>query len=97
MLDRDRVHRMRAEPDPRKKLLVYGEHLSEAGPRAGQFQLLIRSAAATDVEAAAVWDRMLEERLVGMTAFAQHLHEGGHLRQGGISVNDARDILWTYN
>jgi AcrR family transcriptional regulator len=96
MLERDRVQKMRAEPDPRKKLLMYGQHLSEAGPRAGKIQLVIRSAAAVDPEVEAVWDQMTKERLVGMTAFAQHLNDGKHLRSG-ISVEDARDILWTYN
>ena len=39
---------------------------------------------------------MVNERLVGMTALAQHLHDGQHLRSD-VSVDDARDILWTYN
>jgi AcrR family transcriptional regulator len=96
MLQRERVARMRAEPDPRRKLLMYGEHLAEAGPRAGSLQLLIRSAAATDPDAAQVWQQMVQERLLGMTEFARHLHEGAHLRPG-ISLEAARDILWTYN
>ena len=33
---------------------------------------------------------------MGMTAFARHLDEHGHLRTG-VSVEEARDILWTYN
>ncbi len=32
----------------------------------------------------------------GMSLFARHLHDGGHLRPG-ISVNHTRDVLWTYN
>lgn len=96
MLDRDRTHEIRAEPDARKKLVMYGQHLSEAGPRAARIQLLIRSAAATDTEAAVVWNRMAEERLIGMMRLAQDLHDGGHLRPG-ISVDDARDVLWTCN
>lgn len=96
MLQRDQVARMRAEPDPRKKLLMYGEHLAEAGPRAGPLQLLIRSAAASDPEASTVWQQMLDERLTGMTAFARHMHEGGHLRDD-VSFEEARDVLWTYN
>lgn len=96
MLERERVKRIRLEPDPRKKLLMYGEHLAKAGPRAAQIQLLIRSAAATDPAAAAVWNRMVEERLVGMAHFAQDLHDGGHLRSD-ITVEHARDVLWTFN
>jgi AcrR family transcriptional regulator len=96
MLQRESVARMRAEPDPRRKLLMYGEHLAEAGPRAGRLQLLIRSAAANDPDAAAVWHQMLEERLTGMSVFARHLHEEGHLRPD-VSFEQARDVLWTYN
>jgi AcrR family transcriptional regulator len=96
MLQRESVARMRAEPDPRRKLLGYGEHLAEAGPRAGALQLLIRAAAASHPDAASVWEQMTTERLVGMTEFARHLHEGGHLRPD-VSVDEARDVLWTYN
>jgi hypothetical protein len=31
-----------------------------------------------------------------MTAFAEHLRAGGHLRRG-VSTNEARDVLWTHN
>ena len=96
MLQRERVAKMRAEPEPRQKLLMYGHHLSEAGTRAGQLQLLIRSAAASDPDASAIWDEMVQERLIGMTEFARHLREGGHLRPG-ISLEEATDVLWTYN
>jgi AcrR family transcriptional regulator len=96
MLQRELVHRITAEPDPRRKLSMYGEHLAEAGPRAGALQLLAREAAAGDPEAAEVWDQMVTERLTGMTEFARHLHEGGHLR-ADISVEEARDVLWTFN
>jgi AcrR family transcriptional regulator len=96
MLQRERVARILSQADPRRKLFMYCEHLAEAGPRAGPLQLLIRSAAAGDTEAAQVWDQMVGERLTGMTEFARHLHEGGYLRPD-VSLEDARDILWTYN
>lgn len=96
MLQRDAVARMKAEPDPRRILHMYGEHLAAAGPRAGRLQLLIRSAAAGDVDAAAVWTQMVDERLIGMTEFARDLHERGFLRSG-VSLEEARDVLWTYN
>jgi AcrR family transcriptional regulator len=96
MLERDLVRRIENEPDPRQKLLVYGEHLTQSAPRSVPVQLLIRAAAASDPGVAAIWDEMAEERLIGMSQFARHLHEGGHLR-AGVSVDEARDILWTYN
>ena len=96
MLERDLVRRIRAEPDPQRKLWIYGEHLAEAGPRASALQLLVRGAAVTDREAAHMWDRMLAERLTGMTHFARELHEEGHL-PADISFEEARDVLWAYN
>jgi AcrR family transcriptional regulator len=96
MLQRELVKRIAAEPDPRRKLSMYGEHLTEAFPRSAPLQLLIRTAAAREPGVASVWDQMGAERLMGMTRFAQHLHEGGHLRPD-VSVDEARDVLWTYN
>lgn len=95
MLGRDLVRRIQAEPDPRRKLLMYGEHLTESAPRSVPVQLLVRAAAASDPGAAGVWDQMLTERLTGMAHFARHLHADGHLR-ADVSVDDACDILWTY-
>lgn len=37
----------------------------------------------------------LELGYAGMTAFAHHLHEGGHLRSG-VSTEEARDVLWAH-
>jgi AcrR family transcriptional regulator len=96
MLQREMVTRIEAEPDPRQKFLMYGEHLATAGPRAGELQLVLRDAAATDPEVAQLWEGMLEERLHGMSAFARHLVDGGYLRDQ-ITFETARDVLWTYN
>jgi AcrR family transcriptional regulator len=95
-LEREFVQRNMAEPDPRRKLEAYGEHLAEALPRAGPIQLVVRAAAAADPAAAAVWAQLQRERLTGMTAFADHLDRDGHLRPG-LTADDARDILWVHN
>jgi AcrR family transcriptional regulator len=96
MLQRDLVQRIEAAPDPRRKFEMYGDHLAQAGPRAGPVQLLVRAAGAGDPEVAAVWDQMSSERLYGMTEFARHLYDGGYLR-AGVTLEEARDVLWTYN
>jgi len=95
-MEREFVQRNMAEPDPRRKLEAYGEHLAEALPRAGPIQLVVRAAAAADPAAAAVWAQLQRERLTGMTAFADHLDRDGHLRPG-LTADDARDILWVHN
>ena len=96
MMERAFVQRNIAEPDPRRKLISYGEHLGETMPRTAPVLLLVRDAAASDADAAAVWAQLDEERLTGMTHFATHLHEGGHLR-AGVDLEEARDVLWTMN
>ena len=96
MMQREFVRRNLAEPDPRRKLLAYGEHVGVALPRAGPVQLVVREAAATDPGAAEVWEQLQQERLTGMTAFATHLAEGGHLREG-VTMEEARDVLWAHN
>lgn len=96
MLQRELVRRIEAEPDARRKLSVYGDHVAAVGSRTGPLLLVVRAAAATDPGAAQVWDQLQSERITGMTLFARHLAEGGHLRKG-VSVNEARDVLWAHN
>jgi AcrR family transcriptional regulator len=96
MREREALTAVRAETDPRHRLELYGQFLAQVAPRHVPVQLLIRDAASSDTEAAAVWDRLQHERLQGMTLFAKHLHRDGHLAPG-IGVREARDVLWTYN
>jgi AcrR family transcriptional regulator len=96
MLQREFVQRNMAEPDPHRKLESYGEHLAVTAPRISPILLVVRAAADSDPGAAGVWSQLQAERLTGMGAFAQHLHDGGFLRTG-VSKHEARDVLWTYN
>ena len=96
LMEREFVRANMAEPDPRKKLIDYGAHLAEVGPRVNPIALVVRDAAAGDATAAEVWQQMQEERLTGMTHFARHLRAGKHLR-AGLSEAEARDVLWTHN
>ena len=94
MMQREALTRVREEPDPREKLRLYGRFVTDTAPRHTPIQLLARAAAATDPEAAAIWDQLCVERLHGMTLFARGLAE--HLRDD-VTVDDARDLLWTHN
>jgi AcrR family transcriptional regulator len=96
MIERASLMKVRSEPDPRRKLVFYGEHLAAVAPRHVPLQLVILDAAANDPDAAAVWEQLQDERLRGMTMFATALHAEGHLRDG-VSRVEARDVLWTYN
>ena len=94
MMQREALTRVREEPDPSEKLRLYGRFVADTAPRHTPIQLLARAAAATDPEAAALWDQLCAERLHGMTLFARGLAE--HLRDD-VTVDDARDLLWTHN
>lgn len=96
MLQRAFVRDNMAEPDPRKKLAAYGEHLGRTSVRTNPILLVVRDAAVSDKGAAGVWARLEAERLTGMTAFADHLYGGGHLR-ADVSRDEARDVLWAHN
>jgi AcrR family transcriptional regulator len=95
MLERDVVRRIREEPDPRRKLRDFSEGYAERAQRSVPMQLVVRDAAATDPAAAAVWAQLAAERVTGMTAFAQHLDDEGHLR-ADVTVDEARDVLWAF-
>ena len=96
MLEREALSRVRDEPDPPTMFRRYGDFLAAVAPRHVPVQLVIRDAAATDPDARAVWAELQAERLTGMTIFATTLQDRGILR-AGVSVDDARDTLWTYN
>jgi AcrR family transcriptional regulator len=93
MLQRPLVAQLRAEPDPRKLLSRYGQHIVQSWPRQVPLQLILRSAAAVDVDAQRQWQTAQDERLTGMTAFADDLARRGLLRQD-LDATAARDILW---
>jgi AcrR family transcriptional regulator len=93
MLQREMVARMRAEPDPRRMLGIYGEHIVVSWPRQVPVQLITRAAAAVDPAARDLWEAMQAERLAGMSLFAQNLADRGFLRPG-LTAEDARDVLW---
>src|SRR5262249_5866603 len=86
---------IKAEPDGRKKLRIYCMAYIDRAERMVPVNLLARDAAATDAAAAGVLKQLHRERLRGMTEFAQHLREARVLRKG-ITVDEARDVLWTY-
>ena len=96
MLQRAALGRVRAERDPQERLRLYGEFLAEVAPRHVPVQLVIREAANSDPEAQVVWAELQAERLNGMTLFAEALYDEHSLRSG-VTVSEARDVLWTYN
>jgi AcrR family transcriptional regulator len=85
-----------AETDPHRQFELYAATQPGIHARAGPLLRVLIGAAAADAELAQVWTQLEDERLAGMGRFAQLLGDRGVLRPG-LSVNDARDLLWTLN
>lgn len=84
-----------AEPDVRRKIEIYIHGLARRQQRSAKVQILIRDGRYSDDALVDVWQKLLDERLAGMTMFGQHLLETGRLR-AGIELEEVRDVLWTY-
>ncbi|TDU88216.1 TetR family transcriptional regulator [Kribbella voronezhensis] len=95
MAERPEVQAVRAEPDPRRKLALYAEGLARRQHRSAKVQLLIRDGRHVDDTLEGVWQKLLAERLHGMTLLAADLHATGRLRPG-LDADEVRDLLWTY-
>ena len=92
---RSEADAIRAEPDVRRKILLYARGLAERQQRSAKVQVLIRDGGHTDQTLAALWRRLLAERLTGMTMLGRRLIDSGQLREG-IELDEVRDVLCTY-
>ncbi|WP_433157687.1 TetR/AcrR family transcriptional regulator [Kribbella sp. CA-247076] len=90
-----RSDEMRAEEaDPRTVMRKWGVLTTEVASVVTPIRLLMRSAAATDAEMAALLEESDDERLERMRHHARFLKARGWLR-AGVTVPEATDILWT--
>ena len=92
---RGRTRRFRLTRDAKRQRL-YAATQPGIHARAGPLLRVLIGAAATDPELAELWDQLENERLNGLGRFAGLLADRGVLRPG-LSVEDARDLLWTLN
>ncbi|HUP16743.1 MAG TPA: hypothetical protein VM848_11920 [Acidimicrobiia bacterium] len=84
------------EPDPRRKVELYAATQPGIHARSGALLRALREAATVAPELAAVLQRLESQRLEGMARLAQHLADHNFLR-AGITVEQARDLLWAVN
>lgn len=84
-----------AERDPARYLAGYVGVISEVFARVAPIYEVVRAAAPSDPEVAAVWERVGEERLNGSRRIVGHLVERGGLRVGldAASAVDATSVL----
>ncbi len=90
-----RSDEMRAqETDPRIIMAKWGLLTAEVASVVTPIRLLMRAAAATDDDMAALLAESDAERLDRMGHHARFLEERGYLRDG-VSLAEATDVLWT--
>lgn len=82
--------------DPVTVLKGWGRFTTEISPSGAPVVLLIRAAAATDADMAALLVEVEDQRRRRMRHNARRLKQRGWLRPG-MSVSHATDILWTYS
>jgi AcrR family transcriptional regulator len=85
-----------AEPDRERKLRLGAHNARLVKERAAALMGVIRSAAASDADAAQLWSRIESDFYDNQRAIVQALHDGGALRDG-LDVARAADIMWTLN
>jgi AcrR family transcriptional regulator len=91
----ERSDRMReSETDPRVIMRNWGLLTTEVASVVTPIRLLMRAAAATDRDMAALLAESDRERLARMEHHARFLAERGHLRDD-VTVARATDVLWT--
>jgi AcrR family transcriptional regulator len=85
-----------AEPDPERQLRVGAHNARLVKERAAALMKVIRSAAATEPDAAELWSRVESDFYDNQRAVVQVLHDNGTLRPG-LDVARAADVMWTLN
>jgi AcrR family transcriptional regulator len=84
------------ETDPVRVLRAWAKFSTELAPEGVPIILLVRGAAATDPDMAALLAEAEAQRRTRMRHNARRLQQRGWLRPG-ISLARATDILWTYS
>jgi AcrR family transcriptional regulator len=92
---RDPVARIKAEPDPVRKVGLYVEMARGIVERVGPFlDRLVAGGLAGDVELAELVARLEEQRVAGVRGFVGHLHDVGALPPD-LTHEQVVDIVWT--
>src|SRR5690348_6068639 len=81
--------------DGRSLLWEWTALSTEVAPRVAPIMLLVRSAAASDPELAALAEQMSVQRLDRMTLNAHRLGQHAGVRRD-LTLEQVRDVLWTY-
>ena len=89
----ERSNALRASASGHTVAEGWGRLAMEVSSRVAPVALVLRNAAATDSEAASLYDELEGQRLERMKDNARFLHDAGFLRED-VSVKEAADVLW---
>jgi AcrR family transcriptional regulator len=96
-LERASTTEIRAEPDPRRKLVMFAKVVRELNQRVAPLWVVLKEAAASDDELRAMAEQLERRRAGHMRVFvAEGLEATGALR-AGLSVETAADVIWATN
>jgi AcrR family transcriptional regulator len=84
------------EPDPERQLRLNARNSRAVKVRAGALMEVIRSAASSDPDIGALWERIQTDFYDNQRAIVKSLDQRKALRPG-LGVDRAADILWTLN
>ena len=89
----ERSNALRTSGNARAVVEGWSKLAAEVSPRVSPLMLLLRAAAESDPEAAALYEEVDRARLHRMADNARFLVESGQLK-AGVTMRDARDVLW---
>lgn len=92
VLDRPEVKAVRDEPEQRRQIELFARDITGILERVGPVYEILRTAAAVDPEAAAVYEEMNGYRLTSLRALPTMLLTNGPLR---ADLDRAAEIVWT--
>jgi AcrR family transcriptional regulator len=94
VIDREEPQAVRAEPDQARQLERFARDIAPIIERARPVDDIMRSAAAVDVEVAALRTGLQEQRHANMRSFVGWVAANGPLREG-LDEEEAAAIVWT--
>ena len=93
LLTRPGPQAVRREPDQRLQVEMFASQIAEIMSRVAPLFIVMNAAAKTEPEIAELLDRLLAERLDGMTYFISALSAHGGLRDG-LDASTAAETVW---
>ncbi len=93
LLERPGPQAVRREPDQPRQIQMFASQIAEIMSRVAPIFAVLNAAAKTEPEIAELLDRLLAERLGGMTYFISALSAHGGLRDG-LDASTAAETVW---